>query len=214
MTDAVKPDEFRQRFGQAMLNDPHLANTLEVLELSGRPAAVQEWLSGLPASDWPPLAAAPGVCYRLLTQAAQGLATAHQAGVVHGHLSEAMLLLTGEGVLKICGIGEPPWLIGLQHDEEPTSRDDLRALGNIASSWCTPTGVRKGPRTKPLPDALVSILYRLAADGNAGYQDVRELLDDLQKASGAIPPNAEAWDRLLKYVREHGTSEAMLRQSA
>jgi hypothetical protein len=212
--DAAKSDEFRQRFAQAMLNDPHLANTLEVLELSGRPAAVQEWLAGLPASDWPPLAAAPGVCYRLLTQAAKGLARAHQAGVVHGHLSDALLLLTGDGVLKICGLGEPPWLIGLHQDEEPTSRDDLSALGKIVSSWCTPPGVRKGPKTKPLPDALVSALYRLAADGDAGYRDVRELLDDLQKAAGAIPPNAEAWDRLVKYVREHGSAEALLRQSA
>ena len=214
MSDAMKPDEFRQRFAQAMLNDPHLANTLEVLELGGRPAAMQEWLSGLPATDWPPLAAAPGVCYRLLTQAAQGLATAHQAGVVHGHLSDTLLLLTGEGVLKICGIGEPPWLIGLQPDEEPTARDDLQTLGKIVSGWCTPTGVRKGAKTKPLPEALVSVLYRLAADGTAGYGDVQELLDDLQKASAAIPPNAEAWDRLLKYVREHGTAEALMRQSA
>lgn len=214
MNDAAKPNEFRQRFAKAMLNDPHLANTLEVLELSGRPAAVQEWLSGLPSSDWPPLAAAPGVCYRLFTQAAKGLARAHQAGVVHGHLSDALLLLTGEGVLKICGLGEPPWLIGLQHDEEPTSRDDLCALGKIVSSWCTPPGVRKGPKTKPLPDALVSALYRLAADGDAAYRDVSELLEDLQKAAGTIPPNAEAWDRLVKYVREHGSAEALLRQSA
>jgi hypothetical protein len=214
MRVAARPDEFRQRFAQAMLNDPHLANTLEVLELSGRPAVVQEWLSGLPASDWPPLAAAPGVCYRLLTQAAKGLARAHQAGVVHGHLSDALLVLTGEGVLKICGLGEPPWLIGFQQDEGPTSRDDLRALGKIVSSWCTPPGVRKGPKTKPLPDALVSALYRLAADGDTAYRDVGELLDDLQKAAGAIPPNAEAWDRLVKYVREHGSAEGQLRQSA
>jgi len=47
MTDAMKPDEFRQRFAQAMLNDSHLANTLEVLEIGGRPAAMQEWLTGL-----------------------------------------------------------------------------------------------------------------------------------------------------------------------
>ena len=214
LADAVKPDEFRQRFGQARLNDPHLANTLEVLELSGRPAALQEWLSGLPATDWPPLAAAPGVCHRLLTQAAQGLATAHHAGVIHGHLADALLLLTGDGVLKICGLGEPPWLIGIQHDDEPTARDDLRALGRIVSGWCTPTGVRKGAKTKPLPDALVSVLYRLAAEGDAGYSDIKELLDDLEKSAAAIPANAEAWDRLLKYVREHGTSEAMLRQSA
>jgi hypothetical protein len=214
LADAVKPDEFRQRFGQARLNDPHLANTLEVLDLAGRPAALQEWLSGLPATDWPPLAAAPGVCYRLLTQAAQGLATAHHAGVVHGHLSDGLLLLTGEGVLKICGLGEPPWLIGIHHDDEPSMRDDLQTLGRIVSGWCTPSGVRKGPKTKPLPEALVSVLYRLAADGDAGYRDVRELLDDLASASASIPANAEAWDRLLKYVREHGAAEATLRQSA
>jgi chromosome segregation ATPase len=214
LSDALKPDEFRQRFGQAMLNDPNLANTLEVIELTGRPAALQEWLMGLPSSDWPPLAAAPGVCYRLLTQAAKGLATAHRAGVVHGHLSDALLMLTAEGVLKICGFGEPPWLLGIQHDDEPRARDDLRALGKIASSWCTPTGVRKGSKTKPLPEALVSVLYRLAADGDPGYADVNELLADLQKAAAAIPPNSEAWDRLLKYVREHGAAEAVLRQSA
>jgi hypothetical protein len=214
MADALKPDEFRQRFAQTRLNDPHLANTLEVLELSGRPAVLQEWLSGLPATDWPPLAAAPGVCHRLLTQAAQGLATAHHAGVVHGHLADALLLLTSDGVLKICGLGEPPWLSGVQHDDEPTARDDLRALGRIVSGWCTPTGVRKGAKTKPLPEALVSVLYRLAAEGAAGYTDVKGLLEDLEKSAGAIPANAEAWDRLLKYVREHGTAEAMLRQSA
>jgi hypothetical protein len=216
MADALKPDEFRQRFGQARLNDPHLANTLEVLELSGRPAVLQEWLSGLPATDWPPLAAAPGVCHRLLTQAAQGLATAHHAGVIHGHLADALLLLTSDGALKICGLGEPPWLSGIQHDDEPTARDDLRALGRIVSGWCTQTGVRKGAKTKPLPEALVSVLYRLAApvESDAGFADVKELLEDLEKSAGAISANGEAWDRLLKYVREHGTAEAMLRQSA
>ena len=60
----------------------------------------------------------------------------------------------------------------------------------------------------------MSVLYRLAAEGDAGYRDVKGLLDDLQNAAGAIPANAEAWDRLLKYVREHGTAEATLRQSA
>jgi hypothetical protein len=122
--------------------------------------------------------------------------------------------LTGDGVLKICGLGEPAWLAGIQHDDEPTMRADLRSLGRIVSGWCTPAGVRKGAKTKPLPEALVSVLYRLAADGDAGFRDVTELVEELQKAAGAIPPNAEAWDRLLKYVREHGTSEAMLRQSA
>ncbi len=213
MHDAARPDDFRQRFGQAVLSDAHLAATLEVLEINGRPAALEEWLSGLPATDWPPLAAAPGVCYRLLTQAARGLSAAHRAGVVHGHLSDALVLLSGDGVLKICGLGEPPWLAG-QSEENASVRGDLRALGAIVSGWCTPSGVRRGARAKPLPEALVSVLYRLNADGEAGYANAAELLENLEKAAAAVPPNAEAWERLLRYVRAHGTPDAALRRSA
>jgi hypothetical protein len=213
MQDALRPDEYRQRFAQAILADPHVAATFEVLDLQGRPAVLQEWLSGLPATDWPPLTAAPGVCYRLLTQAALGLAAAHRAGLAHGHLADAHLLLTGDGVLKVCGLGEPPWLHG-HGDGEADARADLKALGQIVSGWCTPTGVRRGAKAKPLPEALVSVLYRLAADGDKGYGDAGELLTELERAASDIPANAEAWDRLLKYVREHGTPEAVLRQSA
>ncbi len=214
MHDAVRPDEYRQRFQQATLNDLNLVNTLEVLEIGGRPAVLQEWITGLPATDWPPLAAAPGVCYRLLTQAAQGLHAAHQAGTVHGHLRESSLLLQNDGHLKIAGLGEPPWLAGNIPEEEPTLHDDLRTLGNIVSGWCTPSGVRKGAKSKPLPDALVSILFRLAAEGEAAYADTQALLDDLRQSADQIPANSEAWDRLVKYVRDHGTPEVLCRQSA
>jgi hypothetical protein len=213
MNDAVRPDEFRQRFGQAVVNDPHLAATLEVVEINGRPAALQPWLTGLSAADWPPLAAAPGVCYRLLTQAARGLDAAHRAGLMHGHLSDALLILNGDGVLKVCGLGEPPWLTG-QADDNADMRRDLRALGAIVSGWCTPSGVRRGARARPLPEALVSVLYRLNAEGEAGYPSTKELLEELEQAANAVPPNSEAWDRLLRYVREHSNADAALRRSA
>jgi hypothetical protein len=213
MHHAVCPDEFRQRFGQAVLNDPHLAAPLEVLEINGRPAALEPWLTGLSATDWPPLAAATGVCYRLLTQAAHGLAAAHRAGLVHGHLSDALLVLGGDGVLKICGLGEPYWLAG-QSEVDTDVRSDLRALGAIVSGWCTPSGVRRGARAKPLPEPLVSVLFRLNAEGDARYLSTAELLAELEQAAAAIPPNAEAWERLLRYVREHGTADVALRRSA
>jgi chromosome segregation ATPase len=215
MRDPVHPDEYRQRFGQTVLDHPHLARALEVLEIAGRPAVLQEWLTGLPSSDWPPLVAVPGVCFRLLSQAAQGLAGAHQVGLVHGHLHEGLFLLTPEGTLKICGLGEPPWLVeNCPHEEAVDVRNDLRALGKIVSSWCTPSGVRRGPKAKPLPDALVSVLFRLAAEGEAGYSSAAQLLEDLDQVGKEIPPNAEAWDRLLRHVREHATAEANLRRSA
>src|SRR5207248_321902 len=77
--DAVHPDEFRQRFAQAAaLQHPNVAVTFEVLEIQGRPAVLQECLSGLPSSDWPGLAAVPGIWLRLLKQAALGLHALHQ----------------------------------------------------------------------------------------------------------------------------------------
>src|SRR5439155_3452 len=129
--DAVRPDEFRQRFAQAAVPHANLAATLEVLEIAGRPAALQEWLIGVPSSEWPPLAAAPGVWFRLLLQAAQGLEAAHQAGLVHGHLTAELVLLTGEGIVKLCGFGEPHWLraAGGEAAEEPAA--DLAALGRL-----------------------------------------------------------------------------------
>ena len=66
MDDAVRPDEFRQRFAAARdAAHPNLAATVEVLEINGRPAALQEWLTGLPSADWPAEAAVPGVWVRL-----------------------------------------------------------------------------------------------------------------------------------------------------
>src|SRR5207244_12921026 len=108
--DASHADEFRRRFTQAQIDDSHLAATLEVLDIAGRPAVLQEWLSGLPSGDWPPLAAAPGVCFRLFTQAALALDTIHKAGLVHGNLGEGAIFLTSDGILKIAGVGEPAWL--------------------------------------------------------------------------------------------------------
>jgi trichohyalin len=209
--DAVLPDEFRERFRHLTLADAHVAGTLEVLDIGDRPAAVLEWLTGLPASDWPPLAAAPGVCYRLLTQAALGLAALHKQGLVHGRLGDSNLLLTPQGVLKLCGAGEPSWL----HDVETdlgTAEDDLRALGRLVAGWCSPSGVRKGSKARPLPERMVAIVDKLQAE--AGYESARALLDDLDRAGSEIPPNPEAWDRLLRYVRDHAMPEATLRQSA
>ncbi len=204
-------DDYRRHFTSAILGEPHLAATLEVLDIQGRPAVLQEWLSGLPATDWPVQAAAPGVCYKLLTQSAVGLAVAHGAGLVHGHLDQSLLLLTGDGIVKVCGVGEPPWL---HAGGDADCRADLRALGRIMAGVCTPAGAHRGARTPALPKGLVAVLERLTADGDAGYADVSALLEDLDRMRGDIPSNTEAWDRLVKHVRDHGTPEALLRQSA
>src|SRR5262249_52712018 len=138
----------------------------------------------------------------------------HEAGLVHGRLEPVHVLLTGEGILKVCGFGEPPWLAG-SADVTEDSAGDLAALGRIAAGWCDGGAKRKGGKAKSLADVLQAILERLnAADAEARYPSAAALLEALDGASADVPANAEAWDRLLKHVRENAVPEAALRETA
>ncbi|MBX7106415.1 MAG: hypothetical protein K1X57_20225 [Gemmataceae bacterium] len=211
MHDAVKPDEFRQRFAALVhLRHPHVAATIETLELLGRPAALQEWLTGLPSQEWPSLAAAPGVWYRLTCQALLGLATAHQAGLVHGGIGPHSVVLTSDGLVKIAGVGEPAWLTGA--DPNATAHDDVIALGQLAANWAALTPKRKVTKTpRPLPTALRQTLDRWAAGEFATAGDV---LDALDRAGQNIPSGAETWDRLMRYAGANATDGVAWRKSA
>jgi chromosome segregation ATPase len=213
--DAVRPDEFRQRFAAAaVLRHDHLAATYEVLDIAGRPAVLQEWLNGLPGTDWPTLAAAPGVWYRLLSQAALALQTVHAAGIVHGQLQPASFVLTGDGVLKLTGLGEPRWLAGnpTADEDEPSVAADLAALGQVAAGWAASTPNRKGAKSKPLPDALQEIVRRLSSVvPGERFDSAAALLEALDRAGDRVPANAAAWERFLKQVREQSEDVALRR---
>jgi hypothetical protein len=214
--DAVRPDEFRQRFtAAAALRHENVAATLEVLEIAGRPAALQEWLLGLPSTEWPVLAGAPGVWVRLLSQSALALNAAHTAGLVHGHLHASSFVFTREGVLKVCGLGEPRWLAvpPPQEDDEPSVARDLTALGHIAAGWAAVTPPTKGGKSKAMPAVLQTILGRFHHDDeNQRYGSMAALLEDLERAGAAVPANTAAWERFVRQVREE--SAAVLRESA
>jgi DNA repair exonuclease SbcCD ATPase subunit len=214
MQDAVRPDEFRQRFAAlAAARHPHLAATWEVLDIADRPAALQEWLTGLTSGDWPALAAVPGVWYRLLCQAALGLHTLHQAGLAHGRLDAGSILLTADGTVKLCGAGEPGWLLA-PAAEEGGVEADLAALGRVAAGWLELGEGRKGPKPKPLPESLQAVVQRLTAETVEGrYPSAAVLLEELEKAGADVPANGAAWDRLLRQVRD-GATETALRLSA
>jgi hypothetical protein len=210
-------DEFRRCFTQAAaVQHPHVAATYEVIEVANRPAVMQEALLGLPSGDWPALAAVPGVWFRLLSQAAVGLQAVHQASLVHGRLTASQLLLTADGTVKLCGIGEPAWL-GENGEEEPSAsnnaQDDLAALGRIAAGWSV-AGRARGSRARPLPESLQAILYRLQSSGDDRIADAASLLTALDQASSDVPANPEAWDRLLRHVKDQVTVDSQLRLSA
>lgn len=220
MLDAVRPDEYRQRFSAARdLAHPNVAATLEVLEINQRPAIVQEWLHGLLGAEWPANVSSPGVWHRLLMQAAQGLHAAHEAGLTHGRLGPNSFLLTRSGIVKIIGIGEPPWLYPGQRSVVPVE-DDLKALGQVALHWATAATRRKGTKPRAFPNALQDILRGLGTAFTPGqvplamYPTVAALLNDLDRVAHEIPADHQAWDKLLHYATENAGDGIILRQSA
>jgi chromosome segregation ATPase len=218
MHDAVHPDEFRQRFAQAAaIPHDNLAATYEMLEIGGRPAVLQEWLTGLLCPEWVALAAAPGVWLRLLGQAALALHAIHQASATHGHIQLESFLLTGDGVLKLCGLGEPQWLRGqaLAGEDESSTAADLVDLGLVAAAWAGAKVRRKNARAKSFPAPFQAILNRLTAKAEQfGYPDTAALLEDIEQAQTDSPAHVEAWQHLMQHVRQHLDDVTEVRQSA
>jgi chromosome segregation ATPase len=211
MHDATRPDEYRQRFAAAAeAVHPHLTAVLEVLEVNGRPAAVQEAAAGLPGSEWPAAAAVPGVWRRLLAEAAAAIDLAHRHGLVHGRLTAESFVLTPGG-LKVVGFGDPPWLAaGLPPAFDPTPDADLRALGQAAFGWTMLGGKKKGRGAKGFPEPLLAVLRRLETDpenpmgdtvtGAEPYRSAADLLADLIRLASRYPCPDDAWAELLARV--------------
>ncbi|HJZ56813.1 MAG TPA: hypothetical protein VKE74_17730, partial [Gemmataceae bacterium] len=226
MHDAVHPDEFRQRFGTARdAAHPNLAAIVEVLEINGRPAVLEEWLTGLFSADWPAHAAHPGCWVRLMTMAAAGMEAAHRAGLVHGRLTSDSFVLTASGVLKLTGFGEPPWLASTPSGVEPTPAADLRVLGQVAFGWSQLAGKKRGARPKPFPPELIAVIRRLEADAeppmadtvapDRPYESAAELVADLNRIARETAFSDDAWEKLLRHVAENAPdAPAALRQSA
>src|SRR5262249_5369994 len=146
------------------------------------------------------------------SQAALGLQTIHQAGLAHGHLAAESVILTADGIVKLCGLGEPAWLAETPLTGDEDAAADLAALGRIAAGWVE-LGQRGAKKVKPLPAALQALRERLTTSAaEQRYASAGALLEELDQAD--VPPNAEAWDRLLRHVREALTAQMPLRRSA
>jgi hypothetical protein len=205
-------DEFRRRFRLAVaMEHRNLARTFELVERDGRPAALQEWTIGLPGSEWQEFAAIPSVWLELMWQAASGLQAAHAAGLDHGHLHAGRLLLTEQGDLKICGLGEPAWLMGMERPAAglDAMAQDLLALGRIAASWL---GRGAGRR---LTQRGLEPLQEMAAKLCRGqFADASTLVEVLRQARGQGDDDGQGWPRLLALVRQRLRAEDVPRRQS
>jgi eukaryotic-like serine/threonine-protein kinase len=98
---------FREARSMAQLNDPHIVQIYMVGEDQGQPFFAMEFVAGESLSQrlkrehlLEPFEAA-----RILLQVAQGLALAHDRGVIHRDIKPANLLITERGVVKVADFG-------------------------------------------------------------------------------------------------------------
>jgi serine/threonine-protein kinase len=97
----------REARSMAALNDPHIIQIYFIGQENGQPFFVMEFvegdsLSGLLKREG---RLQPEVALKILYQTAQGLATAHDAGVIHRDIKPGNLMLSARGQVKIADFG-------------------------------------------------------------------------------------------------------------
>jgi predicted ATPase len=107
--DADDPDRLQRFLREARmasaLNHPHICTVHALGEHEGRPFLVLEFIEGQTlqalAAHRPPLLEA----VRVIAQAAQALAAAHAAGVVHRDVKPENIMFRGDGYVKVLDFG-------------------------------------------------------------------------------------------------------------
>ncbi len=189
--DAHWKEEYQTLFSQAaQVQHPNVAGTFESLTMSGSPAVLQEWVVGLPGSEWQQIVTDASVALKLVVQLAAGLTALHHTGLVHGQLHPGRLLLTPAGELKICGAGEPRWLSGLSTTTEPSMADDIAAAIDIILPWC---------RGRKPSGAMQDFIKKLESKQ---IKSAEQLQTAAYAVLRSLPQEENAWKELMHFVQD------------
>jgi len=107
LADAAARRRFQREAQTASsLNHPHILTVLDAGEFEGRQYLVTELVDGGTLKDWEQEASRGWrQTIELLTGVADGLAAAHQAGILHRDIKPANILVTKSGYAKLADFG-------------------------------------------------------------------------------------------------------------
>ena len=169
------------------------------------PFAVREPIDGRPLPDLIDAEERiePASMRVLICRMADGLHRAHEAGVIHGALGPADLIVEPEAR----GGASGRW-VGFGR-AEGLRRDDIEALGAILAKLLVAERATRGEVERPegeapsMDEAILAMLTRVAAAArNGDYRTAGEFRDDV--AAGTEQPRR--WRRLTGMLRPSGRS--------
>ena len=200
---SIADDEsFRTRFEAeaqhaAALHDPHIATVFDygddVDTATGRHSTylVMELVDGVPLSELIKQPLAPERAAALIAQAAQGLAVAHEAGIVHRDVKPANFLVTREGRVKITDFG-------IARARGAASLTDTGTI--MGTPHYVAPEVAEGREATPASDlySLGIVLYEALSAAKPFTGDtpiavaLAHLRDEARPLSGSVPPRLRA----------------------
>ena len=140
LSDALANPAARRRFQReaqtaSSLNHPHILTVHDAGELDGRQYLVTELVDGGTLRDWTRGAKRNWrQTIELLTGVADGLATAHDAGILHRDIKPENILITKSGYAKLADFGLAKLYEGAVSDQAPTAIDMRTGPGVIAGT--------------------------------------------------------------------------------
>lgn len=163
------------------LNHQHICTICDTGESLGRPFLSMELVEGRTSESWGDLRRPVHELAGLLGHAAQALAAAHAAGVVHRHIKPANLIVRDDGILKVLDFGLARCLssgFDAPRQAAPTPPPGAR-LGNL--SYMSPEQARaESVDTATDIFSLGVALYELAT----GYRPRRSIAVPVRGRSG------------------------------
>jgi len=215
--DSLVVERFlREARSMAMLNDPHIIQIYSIGQENDQPFFVMEFVDGVSVAALITRDGklSPGDSLKILRQTAQGLAAAHDRGVIHRDVKPANLMISQRGQIKIADFGialanhevdskltsqgelvgtpgylSPEILLGNPVDE----RSDVYALGIVLFEMLI-------GRT---PFSEVSVYKLIQAVVESDIPDIRQLDPSIDPALAAIVARMLSKDPDHRYQNMH-----------
>ncbi|MEW9533679.1 protein kinase family protein [Microbispora sp. NPDC049125] len=187
------------------LSDPRLTQVFDAADEDGTAYVVSEWVNGeslLELLESGPVDPERGAA--LVAEAAEALAHAHTAGLVHLNLTPNRLVWTTGGTVKLLGLAVDAAILGLSSDDP--AKDDAEGLGRLLYAALTghwPGDSDCGLPPAPLDDGKVCTPRQVTA-GVPGYLDAiacRALMQEPKRGQPALSTPADVAEALAHVPR-------------